>query len=70
MDQVVIGTHGSLKNWIGKRLLPLKFMRQLVFDEADEMLKVRLVIRHVAQCDLLGRPPQGCAACSNAYDEC
>lgn len=40
VEQVVVGTHGSLKSWMSKRLLPLKFMRILVFDEADEMLKV------------------------------
>lgn len=38
--QVVIGTHGKLKNWVSKRLLDLDGVVILVFDEADEMLKV------------------------------
>ena len=41
MDQVVIGTHGSLRNWIGKRVMSVRALKILVFDEADEMLKVR-----------------------------
>lgn len=40
-EQVVIGTHGTLKNWLSKRILSFRFVRILVFDEADEMLKVR-----------------------------
>lgn len=40
MDQVVIGTHGKLKNWMMKRILQTKNIKILVFDEADEMLKV------------------------------
>ena len=39
-EQVVIGTHGTLKNWMSKRILSFRFARILVFDEADEMLKV------------------------------
>eukprot|EP00884_Botryococcus_braunii_P018155 jgi/Botrbrau1/5022/Bobra.0396s0036.1 len=39
VDQVVIGTHGKLKNWMMKRILQTKNIRILVFDEADEMLK-------------------------------
>jgi len=38
-DQVVIGTHGRLKNWVSKRLLEVDAINILVFDEADEMLK-------------------------------
>lgn len=38
-EQVVIGTHGTLHTWIGRRQLPLRNLRILVFDEADEMLK-------------------------------
>lgn len=38
-DQVIIGTHGTLKNWVSKRILSFKFMTILVFDEADDMLK-------------------------------
>lgn len=37
-DQVVIGTIGKLKNWIGNRTLPVKNIRIVVFDEADEMM--------------------------------
>ncbi len=36
----MIGTHGKLKNWVSKRLLDLDGVVILVFDEADEMLKV------------------------------
>lgn len=38
-DHVVIGTHGKLRDWINKRILNIKHVRILVFDEADEMLK-------------------------------
>lgn len=38
-EQVVVGTHGKLKDWIGRRCLNIKNMKILVFDEADEMLK-------------------------------
>ena len=36
---MVIGTHGKLKAWAGKRILLLDSINILVFDEADEMLK-------------------------------
>ncbi|GAB4815736.1 hypothetical protein N2152v2_002782 [Parachlorella kessleri] len=39
-DQVIIGTHGKLKDWVSKRLLNLRTIKILVFDEADEMLKL------------------------------
>jgi len=39
VEQVIVGTHGTLHNWIGRRQLPLRGLRILVFDEADEMLK-------------------------------
>ena len=39
-EQVVIGTHGTLKNLVSKRILLFRHIRILVFDEADEMLKV------------------------------
>lgn len=39
-QQVVIGTHGKLKNWQSKRMLTYRSMKILVMDEADEMLKV------------------------------
>ena len=38
-DNVVIGTHGKIRHWINKKILPIKNIRILVFDEADEMLK-------------------------------
>jgi len=38
-SQVVIGTHGKLKNWVSKRVLDVNRVTILVFDEADEMLK-------------------------------
>ncbi len=33
VDQVVIGTPGTLKNWTTKKILPLKNIKILVFDE-------------------------------------
>jgi ATP-dependent RNA helicase DDX19/DBP5 len=39
-EQVVIGTHGRLHQWMNRRLLPARNLKILVFDEADEMLKV------------------------------
>jgi superfamily II DNA/RNA helicase len=37
--QVIVGTHGRLKNWVAKRQLDVDRICILVFDEADEMLK-------------------------------
>jgi superfamily II DNA/RNA helicase len=37
--QVIIGTHGRMKNWVSKRQLEIDNINILVFDEADEMLK-------------------------------
>ena len=37
-DQVVIGTPGKVKSWISRKVLPVKGIRIVVFDEADEML--------------------------------
>lgn len=39
-EQVVIGTHGKLKNWLSKRILDVSAIKILVFDEADQMLQV------------------------------
>mmetsp|Transcript_68748 Transcript_68748/g.217422 ORF Transcript_68748/g.217422 Transcript_68748/m.217422 type:complete len:534 (+) Transcript_68748:149-1750(+) len=39
VDQVVIGTPGTIKGWVSKKLLGLRGLRILVFDEADEMMK-------------------------------
>lgn len=39
VDQVIVGTHGRLRDWISKKTLPVDGVRILVFDEADEMLK-------------------------------
>lgn len=38
----MVGTHGQLKNLYSKRILKFQAVRIVVFDEADEMLKVRL----------------------------
>lgn len=37
---MVVGTHGTLHTWMNRRLLPACNLKILVFDEADEMLKV------------------------------
>ena len=37
----MVGTHGQLKNLYSKRILKFQGVRIVVFDEADEMLKVR-----------------------------
>jgi hypothetical protein len=39
-SKVIIGTHGKLRDWMQKRVLDVRAIRILVFDEADEMLKV------------------------------
>ena len=39
-EQVMVGTHGQLKNLYNKRTLKFQAVRIVVFDEADEMLKV------------------------------
>lgn len=39
VDQVVIGTPGRLKTWTTKKVLGLKTVKILVFDEADHMLE-------------------------------
>ena len=39
VDHVVVGTHGKLKSWVARRVLAVKTVKILVFDEADEMLK-------------------------------
>ena len=44
MEQVVIGTHGRLHQWMNRRLLPARNLKILVFDEADEMLKVKPLV--------------------------
>lgn len=41
-EQVMVGTHGQLKNLYSKRILKFQAVRIVVFDEADEMLKVGL----------------------------
>ena len=51
-EQVVIGTHGTLKNLTSKRILLFRHIRILVFDEADEMLKVLQSVSH-GRCELL-----------------
>lgn len=46
-DQVIVGTHGKLRNWINNRVLNMKAVRILVFDEADEMLKVTILLQRL-----------------------
>lgn len=41
-EQVIIGTHGKIKTWFTRGALATRNIRLLVFDEADEMLKVML----------------------------
>ena len=41
-EQVMVGTHGQLKNLYSKRILKFQAVRIVVFDEADEMLKAGL----------------------------
>ncbi|KAK9831688.1 hypothetical protein WJX74_006220 [Apatococcus lobatus] len=38
-EQVIIGTHGKMKTWVTKGALATRYIKLLVFDEADEMLK-------------------------------
>ena len=38
VDQVIIGTPGTLKRWVTSKVLDTKNIRILVFDEADQML--------------------------------
>ena len=35
--QIVIGTHGRVKSFIQKRLMPVNSIKLLVFDDADEI---------------------------------
>ena len=43
-EQVMVGTHGQLKNLYSKRILKFQAVRIVVFDEADEMLKASLPV--------------------------
>eukprot|EP00898_Chlorokybus_atmophyticus_P009013 jgi/Chlat1/9112/Chrsp97S08421 len=64
-DQIVIGTPGKLKNWITKtRTLPTKYIKVLVFDEADQMMDregfaddsirmMREIQKNSSQCQVL-----------------
>jgi len=77
-DQVVIGTHGRLHQWMNRRLLPARHLKILVFDEADEMLKVSggacaisrylHVFRNAAACDIFGGLAAEAAHCSTSTD--
>ena len=49
-EQVVIGTHGKLKNWLSKRTLDVSAVKILVFDEADQMLEAST---HRCKCSFL-----------------
>jgi hypothetical protein len=46
----MVGTHGQLKNLYSKRILKFQAVRIVVFDEADEMLKVGLPLALSLQC--------------------
>lgn len=73
-DHVVIGTHGKLKSWVSRRVMPVDSVKVLVFDEADEMLKtdafasdsVRLIttVRQAAA----RRAPSSASAAAAAVD--
>eukprot|EP01025_Chloroclados_australasicus_P044177 TRINITY_DN4766_c1_g1_i1.p1 TRINITY_DN4766_c1_g1~~TRINITY_DN4766_c1_g1_i1.p1 ORF type:complete len:535 (-),score=43.45 TRINITY_DN4766_c1_g1_i1:518-1948(-) len=39
LEQIVVGTHGRLKNWYRRQFLSFDYIKLLVFDEADEMLQ-------------------------------
>lgn len=64
VEQVIVGTHGTLHNWISRRQLPLRGLRILVFDEADEMLKVSNILRHFL-CPCLGQAMDVCVSALN-----
>lgn len=55
-EQIVVGTHGKLRDWMSKRVLSVAAMKVLVFDEADEMLKVRGTRRRVVTSNGVSRP--------------
>ena len=38
VDQLIIGTPGTLKRWVTSKVLDTKNIKILVFDEADQML--------------------------------
>lgn len=57
-EHVVIGTHGKLKSWLNKRMLNPRTIKILVYDEADEMLKVGcLPATPRVSCERLGDQP-------------
>lgn len=45
----MIGTHGKLRDWMQKRVLDVRNVAILVFDEADEMLKVCVRVRQCSR---------------------
>lgn len=55
VDQIVIGTPGTLKRWMTKeKALDTKHIKILVFDEADQMLdQVRTLILLKFSCCLV-----------------
>lgn len=53
--QVIIGTHGRLKNWVSKRQLDVDSISILVFDEADEMLKADAFADDSGEAGYLGK---------------
>jgi hypothetical protein len=54
ITQVIIGTHGRMKNWVSKRQLDIDHICILVFDEADEMLKADAFADDTGACVLGG----------------
>ena len=55
--QIVIATHGKLKNWLARDFIPLNHMKILVFDEADQMLAVSPSLRPAAGMPKAGGEP-------------
>lgn len=41
IDQIIIGTPGTLKRWISHKQLDLSNVKMIVFDEADQMFYER-----------------------------
>lgn len=65
---MVLGAHGKLKAWMTKRLLDVKDIKILVFDEADEMLKADAFADDSLRMinTIRKQAPQACAAAALA----
>ena len=70
----MVGTHGQLKNLYSKRILKFQAVRIVVFDEADEMLKVRLqLLAGARRLGLAGNycfMSMMCGHCYNVFKAC